>query len=201
MVASRVAAAVIVLSLACCAEDVPAQLKSMQAQIEKLGMAIQQQSQTIAEQRRQIDGQKNELESMRQAAPASAPMIEDILRKYDILEEKLEDRTAQAIKIASRKKPGDSNIAIGGAIDTSFGYRTGNPAEYDRPRGNDFQLRGAELVFTADIDPFFKAYMVVNAADDASAGDEAALTVEEAAIQTTSLKYCMVKGGRFFVPF
>ena len=183
------------------AEDVPAQLKAMQAQIEKLSTAVERQSQTIAEQKREIDAQKKELEALRQAAPASAPMIDDILKKYDILEDKLEERTAQAIKIASRKKPGDANIAIGGAIDTSFGYATGNPEDYDRPTGNDFRLRGAELVFTADIDPYFKAYMVVNAAGDAEAGDEAALSVEEAAIYTTSLKYCMVKGGRFFVPF
>jgi hypothetical protein len=184
-----------------CAEDVSSQLKAMQAQIENLARVVEQQHQLMSEQKQQIDDQKKELESLKQSSPASAPVIDDILKKYDLLEDRLEERTAMAIKIASRKKPNDLNMAIGGAVDTSFAYSTGSPQNYDRPIHNDFRLRGAELVFTADIDPYFKSYMVVNAAGDAANNDEAVLSVEEAAIFTTSLKYTQVKGGRFFVPF
>ncbi|HLX62346.1 MAG TPA: hypothetical protein VKX17_13800 [Planctomycetota bacterium] len=157
------------LYVSCCgAEDIATQLKAMQAQMDRMSQAIQQQTQTIAEQKRQIDDQKKELEALRQSAPSSAPIIDDILKKYDTLEDKLEERTAQAIKIASRKKPNDLNMAIGAAVDTSFGYTSGSAADHNRPVGADFQLRGAELVFSADVDPFFKTYMVVNAAGDAA---------------------------------
>src|SRR5437016_2350760 len=72
---------------------------------------------------------------------------------------------------------------------------------FDRPIGNDVRLRGAELVFYTDVDPYFKSYIVVNGAADASANDEAIPSLEEAAIYTTSLSHAQVKGGRFFMPF
>src|SRR5436305_2030559 len=102
----------LVLAACCSAEDIPAQLKTMQTQIDKLSQAMAQQTQTIGEQKKQIEDQRKELEALRQAAPASGPMIDDILKKFDILEDKLDERTGQAIKIASRKKPGDVNVAF-----------------------------------------------------------------------------------------
>lgn len=183
------------------ADDPAAQLKTLTEQVSKISVALAEQNQTIAEQRRQIDEQKKDLEVMRQNFPASQPAIDDILKKFDVLEDKLDERTAQAMKVAARKKPNDLNMAIGAAVDTSFGYTTGKAADHDRPVGNDFQVRGAELVFSMDVDPYFKSYMVVNAAGDATNGDEAVMKIEEAAIYTTSLSYATVKGGRFFAPF
>jgi len=93
------------------------------------------------------------------------------------------------------------NMAIGAAVDTSFGYTSVRAGDYDRPAGADFRMRGAELVFSMDVDPFFKSYLVVNASGDGENNDEATLSVEEAAIYTTSLSHVTVKGGRFFAPF
>ena len=183
------------------ADDPGAQLKNLEQQVAKISVALAQQNQTIAEQRRLIDDQKKDLEAMRQNSPASQPVIDDMLKKFDLLEEKLDERTVQAMKVAARKKPNDLNMAIGAAVDTSFGYTSGKAADHDRPVGNDFQLRGAELVFSMDVDPYFKSYMVVNAAGDATNSDEAVMKIEEAAIYTTSLSYATVKGGRFFAPF
>ncbi len=192
----------VALSLSqCSAEDVSEHLKAMEAKMEKLSKAVESQNKMIEEQKRLIDEQRKDLEVMRQNAPASQPIIDDMLKKFDVLEDKLDERTAQAIKIASRKKPNDLNMAIGAAVDTSFGYTTGKTGDHDRPVGNDFQLRGAELVFSMDCDPYFKSYMVVNAKGDAANNDEAVVKVEEAAIITTSLSYVTVKGGRFFAPF
>ena len=185
----------------CCAEDVSVQLKSMQAQLEKMSHTLELQNKTIAEQKSEIDAQKKDLEALKKDSPASQPIIDDILKKFDVLEDKLDDRTATAIKIASRKKPNDLNMAIGAAVDTSFGYSSAKTGDYDRPTGADFRLRGAELVFSMDVDPYFKSYMVVNAAGDGADNDEAKLGIEEAAIYTTSLSYVTVKGGRFFAPF
>ena len=58
-----------------------------------------------------------------------------------------------------------------------------------------------ELNASASVDPFAKAYAVINASADPVTG-ESALTVEEAALQTTSLPgNVTVKAGRFFEEF
>jgi hypothetical protein len=82
------------------------------------------------------------------------------------------------------------------------GGRDGGRAFSNRPAGADFNLRSAELFIAADVDPFTKAYGVLNASADAAGNDEATLTVEEAAIVTTRLPYNLtVRGGRFFADF
>ena len=71
----------------------------------------------------------------------------------------------------------------------------------DRPGGFDFFVRSVELNLAASVDPFARAYAVFNASVDPVTG-EATATVEEAAIQTTSLPWNLtLKGGRFFAEF
>ena len=61
--------------------------------------------------------------------------------------------------------------------------------------------RSVELNVAASVDPFAKAYAVINASADAQTG-EATLGVEEAALQTTSLPWNLeLKAGRFFGEF
>ena len=173
------------------ADDVAAQLKAMQAQIEALGSKVENQQQTI-------DDQKKMIASMAASSkPLGASPAADLLARVN----RAEQQSASAIQIASRKKPNDLNMSIGAAVDTAFRYFDGDNNDAERPAGNDFSIRGAELVFYADVDPYFKTYMVLNAVPDAEDNDEALPALEEAAIYTTSLSHVQVKGGRFFAPF
>ena len=59
----------------------------------------------------------------------------------------------------------------------------------------NFEFRQAELGLSATVDPFARAYAIINGNDDG-------IDVEEAAIVTTSLPYSLtLKGGRFFADF
>ena len=182
------------------ADEIGEQLRIMQSQIDKMQEMLRSQSQLITEQKKTLDEQQKKLA----AAPipelqigGESPANEALLRRV----QRAEQASAAAIKVAGRKKPNDLNMSIGAAVDTAFRYYDGPKADAGRPSGNDFSVRGAELVFYADVDPYFKTYMVLNATPDASANDEAVPTLEEAAISTTSLSHVQVKGGRFFVPF
>ena len=181
------------------ADDINEHVRAMQAQLDKLIEMVQSQAQVIGEQQKRIDEQQKMISS-----PAVSPVQIAQGPTADALNIKIEraEREAMtAIKVAGRKKPNDLNMSIGAAVDTAFRYLDGPKGDTDRPSGNDFSVRGAELVFYADVDPYFKTYMVLNATPDAKNNDEATPSLEEAAITTSSLSYAQVKGGRFFVPF
>ena len=130
---------------------------------------------------------------------------------------RLEEKVDAAVAASRKTFPSQFNPAITLGIDTIGSYRSRNQgfnpgngsgarddgrAFSNRPAGADFNLRSAELFITADVDPFTKAYGVLNASADAAGNDEATLTVEEAAIVTTRLPYNLtVRGGRFFADF
>lgn len=78
------------------------------------------------------------------------------------------------------------NPAIGMALDTLY--------RQTEARGN-FLFRAAELNIEAPIDPFTKAWAVIN-------GNAGGVEVEEAGLQTTALPYNLtVSGGRLFAAF
>jgi hypothetical protein len=79
------------------------------------------------------------------------------------------------------------NPAIGVIVDSAFSHT--------RQNKSNFEFRSAELGFSASVDPFARAYAIINGTPDG-------VEVEEAAIVTTSLPYNLtVKGGRFFADF
>jgi len=147
------------------------------------------------------------------APPADKPAAVVEEEKFKRLEEKV-DAAAAATKKTFWSQ---FNPALTLGIDTIGAYRSRNQgfnpgdgsgarndgrAFSNRPAGADFNLRSAELFIAADVDPFTKAYGVLNASADAAANDEATLAVEEAAIVTTRLPYNVtVRGGRFFADF
>lgn len=187
------------------AEDLAEKVQAMQEQLKTLGIKldgqekkIEAQDKTIQEQNRKLKEQENLLSVYK---PGGGKIAQgpagDVLARL----QKAEQQSADALKAATRKKPSDLNMAMGAAVDTSFRYFDGQNSKADRSAGNDFSIRGAELVFVTDIDPYFKGYMVLNAVPDAADNDEAVPSLEEAAIYTTSLSHVRVKGGRFFVPF
>ncbi|MCW8129450.1 MAG: hypothetical protein KIS92_03620 [Planctomycetota bacterium] len=180
------------------AEEGSKELQALQERVESLSRKLESQEKLIQSQDQRLKEQENLLTVYRPGGGkiAQGPAGEVLERL-----KRAEQQSAEALKAAARRKPNDFNMSIGAAVDTAFRYFDGNNAKADRPAGNDFQLRGAEVVFYADVDPYFKSYLVLSAEADAADNDEAVPGVEEAAIYTTSLSHVQVKGGRFFVPF
>src|SRR5499427_432017 len=123
------------------------------------------------------------------AAPVSAPPAAGDREqlKQEVREEVLRDIQPQ-LSAATKTFPSQFNPAIALVIDTDFSYR--------QHEGNNFNLRSAELDLSASVDPFARGYAVFSGSSDNG------VSVEEAAIVTTSLPYNLtVKGGRFFADF
>ncbi|HUJ17621.1 MAG TPA: TonB-dependent receptor [Nitrospirota bacterium] len=136
----------------------------------------------------------------------SAVFADDTAERLKKLEDTVQEQSQTIDQLAETQKreiPGIFNPAIGFVGETIFSYRSQGPAETgsDRPGGFDIFQRSVELNAAASVDPFAKAYVVINASADPVTG-ESALTVEEAALQTTSLPGNLeVKAGRFFGEF
>ncbi|HZC82657.1 MAG TPA: porin, partial [Nitrospiraceae bacterium] len=179
--------------------------------------AIENMKKQIAEmeeQLRQLQKKVDEETKAKAAAPEKAKPAADEQR-IKRLEEKL-DAAVSAARTATKKTLlSEFNPAIGLIIDTIGSYQSrsqsfnrgngpsaGLGINNGRPAGADFNLRSAELAISADVDPFVRAYAIINASADATRNDEATLSVEEAAIVTTRLPYNLtVRGGRFFANF
>jgi len=202
------------LSTGVFAQTLEDRLKALEETLDKQGRIIQEQKvlqetlkkqeQTINEQRKMIEDLKAEIKKMHPssqpegAAAQTAPSGE-IQQQVQDLKEKL-DQVAEA---QTRTSPGIFNPSIGLVGETIVSYlskpssQTGN----DRPGGFDIFQRSLELNVAAAVDPFAKAYAVVNASADAATG-ESTWQVEEAAVQTTSLPWNLeLKAGRFFGEF
>ncbi|HYG75882.1 MAG TPA: porin [Planctomycetota bacterium] len=174
-------------------EDSSELLRTMQKQLELLTSRMDQQARIIAEQQQKIDEQNRIIGlSMGKRSIGSSPGAA-ILERIEDMEYQVEHAT----KLASRK-PAESTIKVEAAIDTAFRYFDGDASETDRPAGNDFSVRSAQLSFSGTIDKHFKAFMVLNAIPSSDENDEAAMELEEAAVVTTSLSPVRVRGGRVF---
>src|SRR5437899_7271316 len=179
---------------------------------------LKKQMLQMEEQFRQLQRQIEKLE--KQAAPSGAtgqPQAADPAIQKKIQE--VEAKANAALEASKKTFASQFNPAISLGIDTIGSYKShrqafnagdgtagtsdaGRPINNTRPAGADFNLRTAELFISADVDPFTRAYAVINASADAANGDEATMGVEEAAIVTTRLPYNLtVRGGRFFADF
>ena len=110
--------------------DLAAQLQAVQAKLEQLSQRVEDQQKIIEKQQQQIHDQQNVLTTMTAQRPISNSM-DKVLERLDVAEK----QSADAIKIASRKKPNDLNMSIGAAIDTSFRAYDGSSSHTDRPAG------------------------------------------------------------------
>lgn len=181
-------------------EDFGAQMKELLSQVERLSQTVNSQGKMIEAQQKKIDEQEQMMKTVSNVkAPIASDAAGDLLRRVD----RAERQSAQALKVTSERLPLD--LRIGAAVDTSFGIFDGRKEDAaiatGRASGADFAVRGAELLFYTDVDPYFKSYIVLNATPDPSANDEAVPSLEEAAIVTTSLSHVQVRAGRFFMPF
>jgi len=188
------------------------------------GLAKETAGSEIEDLKKQITLMEEQMRMLRRkvdqlvAKPAVAPAAE---KPAAVAEEekfkRLEEKVDAAVAATKKTFWSQFNPALTLGIDTIGAYRSRNQgfnpgdgsggrddgrAFSNRPAGADFNLRSAELFITADVDPFTKAYGVLNASADAAGNDEATLTLEEAAIVTTRLPYNLtVRGGRFFADF
>jgi hypothetical protein len=172
--------------------------------LKKLEDTVQNQSKTIEEQQNTIDSLKENISKQNNQAPpqkVQEPQQTDQELQQKVQE--LNEKVDQVVETQKKEIPSIFNPAIGFVGETIFSYRSQGPSETgsDRPGGYDIFQRSMELNAAASVDPFTKGYVVVNASADLATG-ESTLTVEEAAIQTTSLPGNLeLKAGRFFGEF
>jgi hypothetical protein len=129
------------------------------------------------------------------AAPAEAP--------ENTVVKELGDKVDAVVEAQKKVLPGEFNPALGFVGDFVSSYRSkGNDKTGgDRPGGFDFWSRSLELNATASVDPFAKAWVVANASADSATG-ESTFSIEEGALQTTSLPWNLtLTAGRFFGEF
>ena len=117
--------------------------------------------------------------------------------------QQLKEEVGQVVEAQKKNVLSVFNPAIGLVGESILSYRTkgSNETGGGRPGGFDFFQRSVELNVAGSVDPFAKAYAVINAAADPVTGD-ATVKEDEAAIQTTSLPWNLtLKAGRFFGEF
>jgi hypothetical protein len=181
-----------------------------QDEVEQLKRQLQQMEEKLekreAEDRREIEALQKQVEllSQKQIATTNAPVAEG--PTHAVTPGQIEELNEKVQSVAEAQKKtlvSEFNPAIGLVGETIFSYRSrgSDVTGSDRPGGFDVWQRSVELNVAASVDPFAKGYAVINASADAATG-EAALDVEEAALQTTSLPGNLeLKAGRFFGEF
>ena len=117
------------------------------------------------------------------APPAGQPTLPDV----EALKRQILADLQPQLAAANKTFPSQFNPAIGFIVDTVFSS--------SRKEKSNFEFRSAEIGISANIDPFARAYGIINGTNDG-------VEVEEAALVTTSLPWNLtVKGGRFFADF
>ncbi len=190
--------------------------QTVEERIKILEETLKKQEQTIKEQQKVIEELKSEIKKVKPAEQQQAaqpkeapPLAAQETEKKSTLEQvhqqvqQLKEEVGQVVEAQKKNVLSIFNPAIGLVGESILSYRTKGSKETgsDRPGGFDFFQRSAELNIAASVDPFAKAYAVINASADPITG-EAKVVVEEVAIQTTSLPWNLtLKGGRFFGEF
>jgi hypothetical protein len=168
---------------------------------------LRQELDVLKEQLRRMEQQMKQQEELLRrlapGAPAAPPVAgpppppartgvnEEALRQ-SILED-VQRMLQPQLAAANKTFPSQFNPAIGFIVDSAFSYQRQRP-DLKTDKAN-FEFRSGELGISASVDPFARAYAIINGTPDGVA-------VEEAAIVTTSLPWNLtVKGGRFFAEF
>jgi hypothetical protein len=190
--------------------------QTLEDRIKILEEALKKQEQTIKEQQKLIEDLKAEMKQVKppeqqavvqpkETPPPAAqePQKPSTLEQVQEQVQQLKEEVGQVVEAQKKNILSVFNPAIGVVGETILSYRSKGSEKTgsDRPGGFDFNQRSVELNLAASVDPFARAYVVINASADPITG-EASATVEEAAIQTTSLPWNLtLKGGRFFAEF
>jgi hypothetical protein len=161
-----------------------------------------QQRELREEFEKKFQKQQAQIEALSRTTNVPPTMAETNAVIAERLDE-LDQKVGNVVEAQKKVRPGEFNPAIGLVGETIFSSRSHGSDQIgsDRPGGFNAFQRSVELNVAASVDPFAKAYAVINATADSGTG-EAAMRVEEAALQTTSLPYNLeLKAGRFFGEF
>ena len=169
-------------------EQVRKELDLLKEQLRRIEQQMKQQEELI----RRLSGEKPggpapapSAAPPSAAAPPPAPAVVD----EEALKLKILEALQPQLAAANKTFPAQFNPAIGFIVDSVLSFTS-------RKDQADFQFRSGEIGISANVDPFVRAYAILNGTN---AGG---VDVEEAAIVTTSLPYNLtVKGGRFFADF
>jgi hypothetical protein len=180
------------------AQNLDDRLQYLEETLNKQQQTIDQQQKTI-EQLKATVKQTSSATDPKDAAAKQADPPKETQGQMQELNEKVD----QVVEAQRKVLPSEFNPSIGLVGETVFSYRSRNNAKTgsDRAGGFDAFQRSVELNAAAAVDPFAKAYVVINGAADAATGEET-LGVEEAALETESLPWNLtLKAGRFFGEF
>jgi hypothetical protein len=179
-------------------------LKQIQQSFEKQQREMRENfERLIREQQAQIESLKKQLANIPTNAVAGPTNAASAVAVTPEQLHELNTKVDNVVAAQKQERPSAFNPSIGLVGETLFSYRSKGSDETgsDRAGGFDAFQRSVELNVAAAVDPFAKAYAVLNASADAQTG-EATLGVEEAALQTTSLPYNLeLKAGRYFAEF
>jgi hypothetical protein len=183
--------------------DIESRIRTLEETLKKQEETIKVQQKMITEMKEQI--KKNEVKQMQPSSKPEGVATEKTAPSGEVQQQvqELKDKVDQVVEAQRKVLPSEFNPSLGLVGETIFSYRSKGSTETgsDRPGGFDVFQRSIELNAAAAVDPFAKAYAVLNASVDPVTG-EATLNVEEAALQTTSLPWNMeLKAGRFFGEF
>jgi hypothetical protein len=181
-------------------------LKQIQESFEKQQREMRENfERLIRDQQTQIESLKKQLANIPTNAVAG-PVATNAPPGVAVTPEQLKELNTKVdgmVEAQKQVRPNAFNPSIGFVGETIFSYNS-QPSDQtgsSRPGGWDIFQRSMELNIAASVDPFAKAYAVINATADAQTG-EASVAVEEAALQTTSLPWNLeLKAGRFFGEF
>ena len=157
---------------------------------------LKQQTQQMQQQMQQMQQIIEQMETVKPAAPPTETVTQEQVKQLN----KKVDRVVEAQK---KTLPGEFNPAIGLVGETIVSHHSGSSTTTgsDRPGGFDVFQRSVEMNLSASVDPFEKGYAVINAQADPVTGEGTA-SIEEAALQTTSLPWNLaLTAGRFFAEF
>jgi hypothetical protein len=162
------------------------ELDTVKEQLRRVEEQMKRQEELI----RRLSGERPAAPPPAVAAPPAPPTVAPAVDR-DVLRESIREELARSIQpqlaAANKTFPSQFNPAIGFIVDTVFSN--------SRQNKSNFEFRSGELGISASVDPFARAYAIINGTPDGVA-------VEEAAIVTTSLPWNLtVKGGRFFADF
>ena len=193
-----------------------ASAETLEERIKKMEETIQKQQEVLKEQQKALDELKELANKEKSPAPAQTtqqappvpppaattaqPAAPEQMQKQ--LQE-LKETVGQVVEAQKKYVPSVFNPSIGFVGETIFSSNSKGSKDTgsDRPGGFDVNQRSMELNVAGFVDPFARGYAVINASADPITG-ESNVTVEEAALQTTSLPYNLtLKGGLFFGEF
>ncbi len=182
----------------------------IESRISTLEETLKKQEETIKAQQIMINelkeqNKKNEVKQMNSASQPEGSAAGQTAPAGEMQQQvqELKEKVDQVVEAQRKVLPSEFNPSIGLVGETIFSYRDKGSSQTGsaRPGGFDAFQRSVELNAAAAVDPYAKAYVVINASADPVTG-ESALGVEEAALQTTSLPWNLeLKAGRFFGEF